>query len=58
MSRDCHDPLIARELEVISVELVDKAEDVEAHYTISESSLGTGDDLSSDVVCTDDDAVK
>jgi hypothetical protein len=58
MSRDCHDPLIAKELEIISFELVEKAEEVEAHYTISASSLGTGDDVSSDIVCTDDDDVK
>jgi hypothetical protein len=34
MSRDCTDQVIGKELEQISVELVEKAEILEAHFSI------------------------
>jgi hypothetical protein len=34
MSRDCNDPMIGKELEIVSVELVEHAEALEAEYTI------------------------
>lgn len=34
MSRDCNDPVISKELVIISVELVEKAEAFEAEYAI------------------------
>jgi hypothetical protein len=57
MSRDCHDPVVAKELEIISVELVEKAEALEASYTIPSSSGGGGPDESHspDIVCASDD---
>ena len=34
MSRDCSDPVIGKELEIVSVELVERAEALEAEYAI------------------------
>jgi len=34
MSRDCNDPVIGKELEIVSVELVERAETLEAEYAI------------------------
>jgi hypothetical protein len=34
MSRDCSDPVTGKELEIISVELVERAEALEAAYAI------------------------
>jgi len=34
MSRDCNDPVIGKELEIVSVELVEHAEALEAEYAI------------------------
>jgi hypothetical protein len=55
MSRDCHDPVVGKELEIISVELVEKAEALEASYTIPSSSGGPDDSHSPDIVCANDD---
>jgi hypothetical protein len=56
MSRDCHDPVVAKELEIISVELVEKAEELEASYSIPSSSGGGPDDSHSpDIVCAGED---
>jgi hypothetical protein len=35
LSRDCHDSLVAKELEIISQELVERAEMLEAGLTLS-----------------------
>ena len=51
MSRDSHDPLISKELEIISVELVERAAALEAEYTIPHSD----DQHSTDIVPCDDD---
>jgi hypothetical protein len=51
MSRDCNDPLISKELEIISVELVERAEALEADYTIPHS----GDSHATEIVPCDDD---
>jgi len=42
MARDCYDPPLAKELEAISVELVEKAEHLEAHFALP--SAGDDDD--------------
>ena len=34
MSRDCTDPVTSKELEIISIELVERAEALEAEYAI------------------------
>ena len=44
MSRDCTDRVIGKELVQISVELVEKAETLEAYFSIAEPS-GNPDDL-------------
>jgi hypothetical protein len=51
MSRDCNDPLISKELEIISVELVERAEALEADYTIPHSD----DSHATEIVPCDDD---
>jgi len=38
MSRDCHDPVVSKELVIISVDLVAKAEALEAHFTLPDST--------------------
>jgi hypothetical protein len=47
LSRDCYDPLVAKELEIISVELVERAETLEAGVAISESPADKKDPPSS-----------
>jgi len=47
MSRDCTDPVIGKELVQISVELVEKAETIEANFSITEPSGGADDRPSS-----------
>jgi hypothetical protein len=54
MSRDTSDPVVSKELEIVSVELVERAQALEAEYTL----LHPGADPSGsppDVVCTDGD---
>ena len=52
MSRDTSDAVLSRELEIISVELVEKAQTLEAEYALLHP--GADPDASpSDVVCTD-----
>jgi hypothetical protein len=59
MSRDCHDQVVSKELEIVSVELVEKAEALEAEYAIPGSSGdGTADLPSTDVISANDDDVK
>jgi len=48
MSRDCTDPVVSKELVIISVELVEKAETLEAHFSMSVSD----DPLSNKIVTT------
>jgi hypothetical protein len=57
MSRDCHDPAVAKELEIISVELVEKAEHLEAHFTIPAASADSDDPHPTKIICTDGDEV-
>ena len=35
MARDCYDPAVTKELEIISIELVEKAQELESLYSIS-----------------------
>jgi len=57
MSRDCSDPVVSKELVIISVELVEKAEVLEAHFSMSPTS---DDSHSAEIVTSggdnDDDA--
>ena len=43
MSRDCNDPVISKELVIISVELVEKAEAVESDYALPSSTADASD---------------
>jgi hypothetical protein len=54
MSRDSNDPVIAKELVIISVELVEKAETLEAEYALLHPDAKPGNPRS-DIVSTDDD---
>jgi hypothetical protein len=51
MSRDCNDPVISKELVIISVELVEKAQALEADYAISRSN----DPRAAEITTRDDD---
>jgi hypothetical protein len=51
ISRDCHDPVVSKEMVIISVELVEKAEALEAHYSISDPS---DDPPSAEIIATGD----
>jgi len=56
MSRDCHDQVVSKELQIVSVELVEKAEALETEYAIPGSSGGgVADPRSTDVICANDD---
>jgi len=50
MSRDCNDPVISKELVIISVELVEKAQALEADYALPHSN----DPPATDIVAGDD----
>jgi hypothetical protein len=52
MSRDCTDPVVSKELVIISVELVEKAEVLEAHFAMPSPSE---DPHLSEIVTTGDD---
>lgn len=54
MSRDSTDAVVAKELVIISVELVEKAEMLEAEYALLHPDAKPGD-ARPDVVSTDDD---
>ena len=54
MSRDCNDPVIGKELVIISVELVEKAEALEADYALP-SSAADANDPAPDVIPSGDD---
>jgi hypothetical protein len=43
LSRDCYDPLVSKELEIISVELVERAESLELGLSLSEPSVDVRD---------------
>jgi hypothetical protein len=43
MSRDCYDPVLAKELEIISCELVEKAVNLEILFTLPRDSVETED---------------
>ena len=51
MSRDCNDKVTSKELVIISVELVEKAEALEAEYAIPHAD----DPRETDIVTTRDD---
>ena len=55
MSRDCHDQTIAKELVTISVELVDKAVELERLFTIRAPSEDVHHSHSADMTAIDDD---
>jgi len=52
MSRDCTDPVVSKELVIISVELVERAEALEAEYALLHPGADPGASAP-DVVCTD-----
>ena len=54
MSRDSTDPVVSKELVIISVELVEKAEALEAEYALLHPAAERADPRA-DIVCTDDD---
>jgi hypothetical protein len=54
MSRDCNDPVIGKELVIISVELVEKAEALEADYALP-SSAADANNPAPDVIPGGDD---
>ena len=51
MSRDCNDPVISKELVIISVELVEKAQAFEAEYAIPHAA----DERAGDITTREDD---
>ena len=52
MSRDTSDPVVSRELVIISIELVEKAQLLEAEYALLHPGADPGA-TPPDVVCTD-----
>jgi hypothetical protein len=54
MSRDCTDQVISKELVIISVELVEKAEKLEAYYSIADPATDPDDIFSAEIITTDD----
>jgi hypothetical protein len=54
MSRDCTDQVISRELVIISVELVEKAETLEAYYSIADQASNPDDVFSAEIITIDD----
>jgi hypothetical protein len=55
VSRDCNDPLVAKELVIISVELVEKAAALEAHFTIPNSPDDAPNTRGADIIAIGDD---
>jgi hypothetical protein len=55
MSRDCTDQVISKEIVIISVELVEKAETLEAYYSIAGPASNPDDIFSVEIFTTDDD---
>jgi hypothetical protein len=55
MSRDCNDPVVTKELVIISIELVEKAAALEAQFTIPNSTDDTHDPSSGDIIAIGDD---
>jgi hypothetical protein len=55
MSRDCTDQVISKELVIISVELVEKAETLEAYYSIADPASNPDDIFSVEIITTADD---
>jgi hypothetical protein len=54
MSRDCNDPVTSKELVIISVELVEKAQAFEAEYAIPHAD----DERAGDITAREDDDQK
>jgi hypothetical protein len=52
MSRDCTDAVVSKELVIISVELVEKAETLEAEHALLDPDADPSEPHS-DVVCTE-----
>jgi hypothetical protein len=55
MSRDCTDRVICKELIQISVELVEKAENLEAYFSIAEPSGDPDDLFAAEIITVKDD---
>ena len=55
MSRDCTDQVISKELVIISVELVEKAETLESYYSIADPASNPDDIFAAEIITTDDD---
>lgn len=55
MSRDSTDRIVSKELVQISVELIEKAEILEAHFSIAESSGDVDDLLATEIIAVSDD---
>jgi hypothetical protein len=57
MSRDCTDAVVSKELVIISVELIEKAEILEAEHALLDPDADSAESHS-DVVCADCDDPK
>ena len=55
MARDCYDPAVTKELEIISIELVEKARNLEAVFAISGASGETAKSPPETIGSIDDD---
>jgi hypothetical protein len=55
LARDCYDPAVTKELEIISSELVEKAEYLETQFRMPDASDDTGDLDTVRIVSTVDD---
>ena len=53
MSRDCTDQVISKELVIVSVELVEKAETLEAYYSIADPASNPDDVFSAEIITID-----
>src|ERR1700728_3926335 len=53
MSRDCTDQGISKELVIVSVELVEKAEPLEAYYSIADPACKPDDGFSAEILNID-----
>jgi hypothetical protein len=52
MSRDCTDPVVSKDLVIISVELIEKAETLEAEHALLDPDADPSEPHA-DVVCTE-----
>ncbi len=56
MARDCHDPAIAKKLEIISFELVEKAQHLERQFNMPNSSDDENDPDRIGITSAEDDS--